>query len=172
MAKPIKIEAVGWIFVVKNVAPAFKLYVIKEFQRLKKTEETDAAHRLEWNVRRVLSKVNYRLHTDAVRQFLVPPRLVATKMEGVFFASEADLLNLALFGKTAREWREANPEARGNLRDEATVEQLLVLANMENLNSVYIKMGFAAAERLRLLNEEAIHQMELLMDAPALKQLR
>lgn len=153
------------------LSPAFQLHVIQEFQRLKEAEAATQKHELEWNVNRLFSKINYRLHTDAVRKWLVPPRLVSTKMEGLFQASEADLLNLALFGSTAKNWREANPDQRGNLRDQASVEQLLVMANLENLNSVYLKMGLPADERLRLLNEEAIHQMELLVGMPAFRQL-
>lgn len=139
--------------------PTFKLYVIKEFQRLKQ-EETKS---LDWQIKRTLSKVNYRIHTDAVKNHLVPLKIQDTKFEGLYYASEADLLNLAIFNITAKQWREANPDLKGNMRDYATVEQLLVLANMENLNAEFIKMGISKEERLIKLNDVAIYQMQLLV---------
>lgn len=144
--------------------PAFKLFVIKEFQRLKEAE----VGTLEWNVNRMLAKVNYRIHADAVREHLVPPRIYNTKAEGIYFANEADLLNTALFGITAGQWRLANPDLRGNLRDHASAEQLLVLANLENLNAEFIRQGLSQGDRLERLNEIAIHQMELLVGLPAI----
>ena len=139
--------------------PTFKLYVIKEFQRLKQ-EETKS---LDWQIKRTLSKVNYRIHTDAVKNHLIPLKIQDTKFEGLYYASEADLLNLAIFNITAKEWREANPDLKGNMRDYATVEQLLVLSNMENLNAEFIKMGISKQDRLTKLNDVAIHQMQLLV---------
>jgi hypothetical protein len=142
------------------LSPTFKIYLIKEFRRLK--EEESNIKGLEWDLRRNLSKINYYIHTDAVKDYLVPQRLLNAHKEGLVYANEADLLNLALFGKTAKEWKTANPEAKGNMRDQATVEQLLVLANLENLNAEFIKQGLKSDERLHRLNEIAIHQMNLL----------
>ncbi len=110
------------------ISPVFQIYLIQEFQRLKQEEAVRL--NLDWNLRRTLSKVNYLIHTDAVREHLIPPRLQNTRTEGLIYATEADLLNLALFGLTAKQWRETNPELRGNIRDHATTEQLLVLANL------------------------------------------
>lgn len=142
------------------LSPTFKIYLIKEFRRLK--EEESNIKGLEWDLRRNLSKINYLIHTDAVKDYLVPQRLLNSRLEGLVYANEADLLNLALFGRTAKEWKTANPEAKGNMRDEATAEQLLVLANLENLNAEFIKQGLKADQRLQRLNEIAIHQMNLL----------
>ncbi len=153
------------------VSPPFQLYLIQEFQRLKEEEQKGEAERLEWSVRRMLTKVNYRIHTDAVKEHLIPPRIQNTKLESLYYATEADLLNLALFGATAKEWKLANPTAKGNMRDYATTEQLLVLANLENLNAEYIKLGFTKEERLQRLNEVAIYQMSLLASPPILSQL-
>ncbi len=151
------------------INPVFQIYLIQEFQRLK----DDEAERLQldWNLKRTLSKINYRIHTDAVKNHLVPPRLQNTRQENVFYASEADLLNLAMFGLTAKQWSETNPTIRGNLRDHASAEQLLVLANLENLNAEFIKQGLDPALRLERLNEIAIYQMQLLLDVPAARQL-
>ena len=124
------------------ISPVFKLYFIKEFQRLKTAEAEQQQQSLDWNVRRILSKVNYRIHTDAVKNHLIPQKIQDTKFEGLYYASEADLLNLALFAMTAKEWREENPTLKGNMRDYATAEQLLVLANLENLNADFIKFAF------------------------------
>ena len=147
----------------------FQIYLIKEFQRLKQ-EESDRLN-LDWNLKRTLAKVNYRVHTDAVKMYLIPPRLADTKKESVFYASEADLLNLALFGVTAKQWQEANPTLKGNVRDYATAEQLLVLVNLENLNAHFIKEKINQADRLQKLNEVAIYQMELFADTSTLKLL-
>ena len=151
------------------ISPVFQIYLIKEFQRLKQ-EESDRLN-LDWNLKRTLAKVNYRVHTDAVKMYLIPPRLADTKKEGVFYASEADLLNLALFGVTAKQWQEANPTLKGNVRDYATAEQLLVLVNLENLNAHFIKEKINQADRLQKLNEVAIYQMELFADTSTLKLL-
>jgi hypothetical protein len=142
------------------LSAAFKIYLIQEVQRLKKEEQ--AAKGLKWDLRRELAKINYTIHTDAVKGYLVPPRLLNTQMEGSVYANEADMLNLALFGKTAREWKANMPDAEGNMRDNATAEQLLVLANLENLNAEFIKQGLKAEDRLQRLNEIAIYQMKLL----------
>ncbi|MFN4254175.1 MAG: KilA-N domain-containing protein [Saprospiraceae bacterium] len=151
--------------------PAFQLYLIKEFQRLKEKEAEESNLQLDWNLRRTLSKINYAVHADAVRHHLVPPLLQNTRQEGLYHATEADLLNLALFGVTAKQWREANPDLRGNLRDHATAEQLLVLANLENLNAEFIKQGLDKQARLLRLNEIAIHQLQLLLDVPGARLL-
>ena len=158
----------GGIFAHKDLAfefgtwlsPVFKLYLIREFQILKDTESKTKNE--VWDLRRELSKVNYYIHTDAVKGYLVPPRLLNTRLEGSVYANEADMLNLALFGKPAREWKADNPEAKGNMRDNATAEQLLVLANLENLNAEFIKQGLKSEDRLQRLNEVAIYQMNLL----------
>lgn len=153
------------------LSPTFKLYVFKEFQRLKAIEAKDSKQMLEWNLKRSIAKANYLIHTDAVKSHLVPPKVTGTKLEGLYYATEADLLNLALFGLMAKKWRAQNPEAKGNIRDHATTEQLLVLSNLENLNAEFIKMGFAKEDRLQRLNDIAIHQMELLLSAAVVKRL-
>ena len=142
------------------LSPAFKLYLIKEFQRLKQEENNTKG--LDWDLKRNLSKINYHIHTDAVKNYLIPPRLQQTKSEGIVYANEADLLNIALFGMTAKDWKLNNPEAKGNMRDGATPEQLIVLVNLENLNAEFIKQGLNSMERLKRLNDIAIHQMNLL----------
>lgn len=153
------------------LSPTFKLYVFKEFQRLKQEEAVRTKGLLEWNLHRTLSKLNYLVHTDAVKQHLIPPRLAGTKLEGLYFASEADLLNLALFGMTAKEWQLANPTTKGNARDNATTEQLLVLTNLENLNAEFIRQGITKEQRLTRLNEIAIHQMQLFAHVPGFREL-
>ncbi len=163
--KDIALEFCSW------VSPVFKLYLVKEFERLKAEEAQMRQESLDWNLKRLLAKVNYRIHTEAVREYLIPPRLTYTKSEGIYFASEADLLNKALFGLTAREWRLANPEMKGNMRDYASAEQLLVLSNLENLNAEFLYQGLPVYDRLTRLNEVAIYQMELLMDIPAVRGL-
>ncbi len=152
------------------LSPIFQIYLIKEFQRLKE-EESDRLN-LEWNLKRTLAKVNYKIHTDAIKNHLVPLRIQDTKFEGLYYASEADLLNLALFSVTAKEWRETNPNLKGNMRDYATAEQLLVLANLENLNAEFIKMGFLKENRLTKLNDIAIYQMQILVTTPSLPLLK
>jgi KilA-N domain len=147
--------------------PTFKLYVIKEFQRLKK----DEAKSLNWEIKRTLSKVNYKIHTDAIKMHIIPLKVQDTKFESLYYASEADLLNIALFSTTAKEWRESNSDLKGNMRDYATAEQLLVLANLENLNAEFIKMGFSKENRLTKLNDVAIYQMQLLVAMPNMNLL-
>ena len=150
------------------ISPEFKVYLVKEFRRLKEAETS--AHALEWNVQRTLAKVNYRIHTDAIKAHLVPPALSRTQVNSVY-ASEADLLNMALFGTTAAAWRTANPKAEGNIRDHATLEQLVVLSNLESINAMLIHQGVEAPQRLAQLNAMAITQMRSLLNAPAVKRL-
>lgn len=150
-------------------SPAFQLYLIQEFQRLKQDEAQRQS--LEWNVHRLISKANYRIHTEAVRSHLIPPKVQNTQYEGFYFASEADIINIAVFGMTAKQWREQNPDAKGNMRDYATTEQLLVLANLESMNARLLKLGISQSERLKELNEIAIDQIQILLDTPILKQL-
>ena len=152
------------------ISPIFQIYLIKEFQRLKQ-EESDRLN-LDWNLKRTLAKVNYKIHADAIKMHLVPLKVQDTKVESLYYASEADLLNMALFSTTAKEWRENNPDLKGNMRDYATAEQLLVLANLENLNAEFIKMGFPKEDRLRKLNDVAIYQMELLVAMPSMGLLK
>jgi len=160
--KDIAFEFAAWISV------EFKLYLIKEFQRLK--EEEGRSLSLEWNLQRTLAKINYRIHTDAVKEKLIPPRLTKAQITTIY-ASEADLLNVALFGMTAREWRDANPDKDGNIRDHATLEQLVVLSNLESINSVLIHQGLLPQGRLSQLNGIAITQMKSLTGASAIKRL-
>lgn len=151
------------------LSPEFQIYLVKEFQRLKSDEEDRL--NLEWNIQRTLAKVNYRIHTDAIRENLIPPKLNKQRIHFIY-ASEADLLNVALFGITAKEWREQNPEKDGNIRDHATIEQLVVLSNMESINAVLIHQNFPAAERLQQLNSIAITQMKSLLNNPQIKLLK
>lgn len=151
--KDIAFEFASWISV------EFKLYLIKEFQRLKNDESRRLS--LSWNLNRTLSKLNYRIHTDAIKTHLVPSEI--TPAQAAFtYATEADLLNVALFGQTAKQWRDMNPKLGGNVRDHATVEQLLVLANIESMNAEFIHMGLLQGERLKRLNHIAIRQMKTL----------
>jgi len=156
--KDIAFEFASWVSV------EFKLYLIKEFQRLKEYERKT----LGWDIRRNLAKINYRIHTDAIQQHLIPPEL-NKQQTSVVYASEADVLNLALFGKTAAQWRESNPDKTGNMRDEANVTQLVCLSNLENLNALSIAEGLPQKERLERLNRIAIHQMTLLAGDERLK---
>jgi hypothetical protein len=160
--KDIAFEFGSWL------SPEFKLFLIVEFQRLKEEESKS----LEWDVRRVLSKINYHLHTDAVKEFLIPIKIDSNKYASTIYASEADLLNLAVFGMTAKEWRNLNPKLEGNIRDNATPEQLLILANIENLNAQFIKEGIEQEKRLEQLNEIAIYQMSILVDVPSFKVMK
>lgn len=139
------------------ISVPFKLYLIEEFQRLKAEEQK----LLGWSAKRELAKINYRIHTDAIKQNLIPKELTPQQKSFVY-ADEADMLNVAMFGITAKQWREANPELKGNIRDYATVNQLICLSNMENLNAVFINDGLAQSERLEKLNKIAIHQMKVL----------
>jgi hypothetical protein len=161
--KDIAFEFASWISV------EFKLYLIKEFQRLKEDENSRLS--LAWNLNRTLSKLNYRIHTDAIQANLIPPE-VTPAQAAMTYASEADLLNVALFGHTAAAWRRANPDKKGNVRDYATLEHLLVLANIEGMNAELIHMGLSQGERLKRLNEIAIRQMQVLTVASAVKQLK
>lgn len=150
------------------VSAEFKLYLLLEFKRLK-DEENDRL-KLEWNFQRTLAKVNYRIHTDAIKSQLIPSELTKDQIN-ILYASEADLLNMALFGTTAKAWRLANPEAEGNLRDQASLEQLVVLSNLESINAVLIHQGLAQAERLTQLNQIAITQMKSLVNNQSLNKL-
>lgn len=141
------------------ISPEFKIYLIREFQRLKEEEQKRLAN--PWNINRTLAKVNYRIHTDAIKSIIVPDKVTA-KQISMIYASEADLLNVALFGCTAKEWRENNPDKDGNIRDYASIEQLLVLANLESMNAELIHMEFPQKERLIKLNEMAIRQLQVL----------
>jgi len=161
--KDIAFEFASWISI------EFKLYIIKEFQRLK-ADENDRL-KLEWNLQRTLAKVNYRIHTDAIKENLIPPTLSKDKINFVY-ADEADMLNMALFGMTAKQWRDENPKAEGNIRDAATIEQLVVLSNMESINAVLIHQGLNQSEKLRQLNQIAITQMKSLVNNATSRKLK
>jgi hypothetical protein len=150
------------------ISPEFKIYLIKEFQRLKDDESRRLS--LAWNLNRTLSKLNYRIHTDAIKAHLIPPEITLAQA-AITYATEADVLNVALFGQSAKQWREANPKLDGNLRDHASIEQLLVLANLEGLNAEFIHMGLAQGDRLRRLNQIAIRQMQTLTRSAAVREL-
>jgi len=142
------------------ISPQFKIFLIKEFQRLK--EEENSRLKLEWNLQRTLAKVNYHIHTDAIKENLIPKEVTKKQIQ-LIYADEADLLNIALFGITAKEWRETHPNKEGNIRDEATLEQLVVLSNLESINALLIRQGLSQAERLVELNKTAIAQMKTLI---------
>ena len=161
--KDIAFEFASWISI------EFKLYIIKEFQRLK--EDENDRLQLNWNLQRTLAKVNYRIHTDAIKEIIIP-KLLGQKETNLVYANEADLLNMALFGKTAQQWRNENPNNKGNIRDEATIEQLVVLSNMESINSVLIHNGLSQPERLLQLNKMAITQMKSLLQNTTIKKLK
>ena len=161
--KDIAFEFASWISV------EFKLYLIKEFQRLKEDENSRLS--LAWNPNRTLSKLNYHIHTDAIKAHLIPAA-VTPAQAAITYANEADMLNVALFSQTAKQWRDSNPSLEGNMREYATVEQLLVLANIEGMNAELIHMGLSQGERLKRLNEIAIRQMQVLTSASAIKQLK
>ena len=152
--KDIAFKFAAWI------SAEFELYVIKDYQRLKADENSRIS--LEWNVKRILSKVNYRVHTDAIKDNLIPLELT-TKQKSFVYADEADVLNVALFGITAAEWRKANKDKQGNMRDYATIEQLLVLANLENVNALYINKGISQSERIEELNNLAREQLSAML---------
>jgi len=158
--KDIAFEFASWVSV------EFKLYLIKEFQRLKDEEHKQ----LGWDIRRNLAKINYRIHTDAIQENLIPPELTP-KQVNLIYATEADVLNMALFGMTAKDWRGKNPGRKGNIRDDADVSQLVCLSNLENLNALFIRENTPQAERLHKLNQIAIHQMKLLTLTPSIKRL-
>jgi hypothetical protein len=151
------------------ISAEFKLYLIKEFQRLK-ADENDRL-KLEWNLQRTLAKVNYHIHTDGIKENLIPKELSKTQISFVY-ANEADLLNVALFGITAKQWRDANPELEGNIRDYATIEQLVVLSNLESINAVLINQGLEQSARLKQLNQTAIQQMKSLVNNLNIKKLK
>lgn len=159
----IAFEFASWI------SPEFKLYLLKEFQRLK--DEEAKTKSLEWNLQRTLAKVNYKIHTDAVKEHLIPLR-ITKEQENFIYASEGDLLNVAMFGMTAKEWRDKNKGKEGNIRDYSTLEQLVVLSNLESINSVLIKQGMPQKERLIKLNDIAISQMKSLVEQSAVKKLK
>lgn len=161
--KDIAFEFASWVSV------EFKLYLIKEFQHLK--DEENNRLNLGWNLQRTLSKINYRIHTDAIRETLIPPAITKSQVSLVY-ANEADLLNVALFGQTAKQWRDAHPDAEGNIRDHAPLEQLVVLTNLESLNAVLIRQGLPQPERLHKLNEIAISQMRTLLADNNVKRLK
>lgn len=152
--KDIAFEFASWI------SAEFKLYLIKEFQRLKE-EESDRKS-LGWDLQRSLAKINYKIHTDAIKENLIPPK-IDKHQENIIYANEADVLNVALFGLTAKDWRDRNPGKEGNVRDYSLVEQLVCLSNLESLNALFIKQGLAQKQRLQTLNEVAINQMKTLL---------
>ncbi len=149
--KDIAFEFAMWI------SPAFKIYIVKEFQRLKEEEQKQ----LGWSAKRELAKINYRIHTDAIKQNLIPPELTPAQ-KSFIYADEADMLNVAMFGMTAKQWRDTHTDLKGNIRDYATINQLICLSNMENLNAVFIHDGLPQTERLIKLNKIAIQQMKVL----------
>lgn len=149
--KDIAFEFAMWI------SPEFKVYIVKEFQRLKEEEQKQ----LGWSAKRELSKINYRIHTDAIKHNLIPAE-VTNVQASIIYANEADVLNVAMFGMTAKQWREANPGLKGNIRDYISINELICLSNMENLNAVFIEQGMSQQERLIKLNKIAIHQMSVL----------
>ncbi len=151
------------------ISAEFKIYLIKEFQRLK--EEENNRLKLEWNLQRTLAKVNYHIHTDAIKEKLIPPTLTKQQINFIY-ANEADLLNVALFGMTAVEWRNSNPGTKGNIRDYATLEQLVVLSNLESINAVLIHQGLSQSKRLQQLNQIAISQMKSLIEHQTIKKLK
>lgn len=151
------------------VSAELKLYMLKEFQRLKREENSRL--QLEWNLQRTLSKINYRIHTDAIKETLLPPML-SKKQISVVYANEADVLNVALFGKTAKDWRDDNPDKNGNIRDYAALEQLVILTNLESINAVLIRQGLEQSQRLVKLNETALSQMKSLLDNQGVKRLK
>ncbi len=149
--KDIALKFASWISV------EFELYIVKEFQRLK----TEEQRLLGWSAKRELSKINYRIHTDAIKQNLVPAEITPAQAS-IIYANEADVLNVAMFGVTAKQWRDTHPDMKGNIRDYATINELICLSNMENLNAVFIEQGMTQGERLVKLNQIAIHQMGIL----------
>lgn len=161
--KDIAFEFASW------VSAEFKLFLIKEFQRLKDEENERKA--LGWDIKRNLAKINYRIQTDAIKKYLIPEKISRSK-ENLIYATEADILNLALFGMTAKEWRDKNPELEGNMRDYSDVSQLVCLSNLENLNAHFIKEGLDKSERLERLNSVAIEQMTILTRETNIKRLK
>lgn len=160
----IAFEFATWISV------EFKLYLLNEFQRLKKIDNEQKS--LEWNVSRTLAKVNYHIHTESIKTNIIPKLIDKTEKHNLIYANEADLLNMALFGKTAQEWRKENPDSNGNIRDYATIEQLVVLSNLESLNAELISQSKNVEERIELLNRTAINQMQILVNSKSIKKLK
>lgn len=161
--KDIALEFASWISI------EFKLYIIKEFQRLKDDENNRL--KLNWDLNRTLAKVNYQIHTDAIKENLIPPEITKQQSNSVY-ANEADILNIALFGITAKQWRDTNPDKKGNIRDYAVIEQLVVLSNMESINALLIQQGVPQNERLMQLNKVAVTQMKSLVENKAVKKLK
>lgn len=159
--KDLAFEFASW------VSPQFKLYLIREYQRLKDEEQKQ----LGWSAKRELSKINYRIHTDAIKRNIIPEE-VTPQQASIIYANEADVLNVAMFGMTAKQWRDANPDKKGNIRDYATINELICLSNMENLNAVFIDQGLPQGERLIKLNHIAIQQMNVLEDNQGRKLLQ
>ena len=159
----IAFEFASWI------SAEFKLYVIKDYQRLKESETSQKA--LDWNLSRAISKINYKIHTDAIKENLIP-HIVSKKQQTFTYASEADILNVAMFGITAKEWKEQHPDAIGNIRDSATIQQLIVLSNMESMNTELIKQGITQDQRLSMLNKMAIDQMTSILGSATTKKLQ
>ena len=159
--KDIAFEFASW------VSPQFKLYLLKEFQRLKEEEQKQ----MGWSAKRELAKINYRIHTDAIKQNLIPEELTKQQISLVY-ANEADVLNVALFGRTAKEWRDANPDKKGNIRDYASINELICLSNMENINAVLINDGISQSDRLVKLNKIAIQQMMILEEQTSRKLIK
>ncbi len=159
--KDIAFEFAMWI------SPEFKIYMVREFQRLKEEEQK----LIGWSAKRELAKLNYHIHTDAIKQNLIPKELTATQTS-IVYANEADVLNIAMFGITAKEWRDANPELKGNIRDYANINELICLSNMENLNAVFINENISQNERLIRLNRIAIQQMKILQEVENRKLLK
>jgi hypothetical protein len=160
--KDIAFEFASWISI------EFKLYIIKEYQRLKQDESNRL--NLEWNFQRTLAKVNYKIHTDAIKENLIPSQL-NSKQTSIIYANEADVLNMALFGNTAKQWRDGHPNEKGNLRDYANIQQLVVLSNLESINAMLIHQGLEQKTRLRQLNQMAISQMKSLVENNSIKKL-
>lgn len=151
------------------ISAGFKIYLIKEFQRLK--EDENDRLKLNWSFQRTLAKVNYHIHTDAIKEKLIPKELSKNQIN-VIYANEADLLNVALFGLTAKDWRDANPKDTGNIRDIATIEQLVVLSNLESINALLIHQNIEQSQRLLLLNKTAISQIKSLLNSKELKKIK
>jgi len=149
------------------ISPEFKVYVVREFQRLKDEEQK----LIGWTAKRELSKINYRIHTDAIKENLIPAE-VTREQAAMKYADEADVLNIAMFGITAKQWRDANPDKKGNIRDYASINELICLSNMENLNAVFINDGMSQSDRLIKLNQIAIQQMKILEDTSGRKLLK
>ena len=161
--RDIAFEFASWI------SAEFKLYIIKDYQRLKADENRRLA--LGWNLNRTLAKINYRIHTDAIKEMLIPPD-ISPRQQSITYANEADVLNIAMFGMTAKEWRQAHPDAKGNIRDEANLQQLIVLANLESINAELIRHGVPQTERLLRLNASAKQMMQSLISDHRIEEIR